>query len=232
MNNTNRRISSISKLEEISESGIICLTDLNKKDKIRNCYVTRNESFIEFHFGEDKLFEFKLAYNSKQEEQLVFFDILNKRPLISIPTLFQGLVNKVCTFNEISIENECELDFNENQFIGINGLNAELITELNGNNFKFVFKVLGGKKCFIEQVDKFGKNSLSEQVIFNKSNNKNTQEGYIIFDKKLDPLFVCKEHLSENDKNKNVVYPCLSYREDTGKLIDIVVLANKIKGEE
>ena len=225
------QIKSISELIEVAKTSIICLTDIANDGVVKHCFLTSNIGFINFHFGQKKAEKFKNKRECLSEESIVLFDILKKKPLKMVPTLFTGVVQKTCSFNkpDSSSDSLILLDFDTMKFVNFKDKKVTLISKLRNGDFRYVVK----SKDTIYQVDKYGINIHGEQVVKNKLStvSENEINGYLLFDKNTYPIFVSREYVSIVDLKNYFALPCFSLRNEDSTLNELIVLANKAKGE-
>lgn len=235
MSKLNDRITSVSCLKNELNTGLVCLTDVNSSEIAEHVFITSNLEFVEFNFGEPAIASIQDLLESCDSHEIVVFNLLAGKAQKMVPTLYTGYAQKAASLEPFIEENALKgsLNFSADNFVDKKGNKARLIHTLEDQEFGYVFSINRKKEEKIRQVNAFGFSTKGKALIFNNEQPKPDiyeVEGYVVLQSDFEPIFLSKGCKSPNLPTKSLVLPCIAYRTDSGQLLRLVILANKING--
>lgn len=191
------RLTSISAVVACLKNGIACLTEQNDEGKIRYAYLTSNQEILA-QLG----IEVDQSLRSTKTTE-VAYDIVRRKPMLLTLSLFTGYIHEIASLEDNASSDDNDLLALDKPCLHIETqLPAALISAIEATDYAYVFSYGSGSETKVVNVDDHGFDSQSKKQIENAERNQYGNyvriDGYLLIDKKTDPIFLPKEKF-QND---------------------------------
>jgi hypothetical protein len=229
MKNLNK-ITLVSELISALNSGVVCLTDHNDNKQTRFQYLTTNNDFVLFHAGDMAISMINEKKKSLSSDVIVAFDLLTNKITEIIPQQFTGFVHKIASFVLPTISTKKEvLALDKNDFVDESMNKVEFLNVINHASHNLLFGFHTENGLITQQVNDTGESINGKQCVFNKPFLLSEKDGYVLYSKKQEPVWVNKELKGcVNLTGKAKLFPAIAIIDEKNHAVDFVLLANEL----